>query len=253
MIIFLAVINKTMHIFFKIVFFLTIIGSCQSSSGGRMPTTIHQEPDSEIYSFLKEGSYKVEYYPSKEITTIHKKLLQKLSKLVETNPRIERYFSQIEQGEKPKYNPNIGISEQENNRLIDIFTYRTPEKHNGTLTISKQGGYFTFKGDGRLSLLDSMTVGINNKFASFKKYNMSHIKDSIDLSNEEIPKGETLETFEFYNGPDGILGLSGLDGAYELLIGKLKPSGKTYLSFFAKQPDILEHPFPEYITVIFDK
>lgn len=80
-----------------------------------MPTTIHQEPDSEIYSFLKEGSYKVEYYPSKEITTIHKKLLQKLSKLVETNPRKKDILVKLN---KVKNLSTIRILESANRRII---------------------------------------------------------------------------------------------------------------------------------------
>jgi len=146
----------------------------------------------------------------------------------------------------------MGITRQEFSRLIDLFSYKAPRKFNGTLTVSKAENRLIFKGDGRLSILDSVTVTINSISASFKQYNLSRSKDSIDLSNEDIPKGDTLETFEFYNGPDGILGLTGLDGVYELLIGKLKPSGRTYLSFFARHPDNLEHPIPEYITVILD-
>jgi hypothetical protein len=93
----------------------------------------------------------------------------------------------------------------------------------------------------------------DNKSVSFKQYSMSLDKDSIDLSGEDIPKGDTIEFYEFYKGPDEILGLTGLDGVYELLICKLKPSNKTYLSFFARQPDNIEHPIPGFITVIIDK
>ena len=102
-------------------------------------------------------------------------------------------------------------------------------------------------------MLDSVIVNINNKSASFKQYNMGLVKDSIDLSSDDIPKGDTIEIYEFYRGPDGILGLTGLDGTYELLIGRLKPSDRTYLWFFARQPDMIEHPIPEFITVIIDK
>src|SRR5688572_16705042 len=102
----------------------------------------------------------------------------------------------------------------------------------------RDGNHFKFQGEGRLSILDSVIININNKTASFKKYNMSLVKDSIDLSSDDIPEGDTIEIYQSYRGPDGILGLTGLDGAYELLIGKLKPSGRTYLSFFARQPDI---------------
>lgn len=238
-----------MHIF-KLVFLITIITSCQNSPGGRMPTTRELGMSSDLHPILKEGTFKVEYYPSKEITTGHKQLLQKLSKLIETNSRTQKYFRQIEEGGKPAYHSDIGISRQEYNRLIELFSYKATEKFNGTLTVSKAGKHLTFKGDGRLSLLDSVTVNLNSISASFKQYNMSRVKDSIDLSNEDIPQSDTLEIFEFYRGPDGLLGLTGLDGVYELLIGRLMPSGRTYLSLFARQPDNLEHPLPDYITVI---
>lgn len=232
---------------------MTIATSCQNSSGVSIPATRDLEASSEFHPYLNEGIYKVEYYPSIEVTAGDKQLLQKLSKLIETNSRTQKYFRQIEEGGKPAYNSNIGISRQEYNRLIDLFSYKATGKFNGTLTVSKVGNRLVFKGDGRLSLLDSVTVTITSISASFKQYNMSRSKDSVDLSNEDIPMGDTLEAFEFYSGPDGILGLTGLEGVYELLIGKLKPSGKTYLSFFAKQPDNSEHPIPEYITVVLDR
>jgi hypothetical protein len=233
---------------------LTIITSCNNNSGG-VRVRIPQNPGitNEFHPFLKEGMNEVEYFASKEVIARHKQLIKKLSKLIETNSRTQKYFRQIEEGGKPVYNSNIGISRQEYDELNELFSYKEPKKENGRLTIMRDGNHFKFQGEGRLSLLDSVIVNINNKTASFKQYNMSLVKDSIDLSSDDIPKGDTIEKYEFYRGPYGILGLSGLDGSYELLIGKLKPSGRTYLSFFAKQPDIIEHPIPELITVIFGR
>ncbi len=218
-----------------------------------MPIPQNPDVNNEFHPFLKEGSYKVEYYPNKQVTAGQKQLLQKLSKLIETNSRTQKYFRQIQEGESPTYNSNIGISKQEYNQLIELFSNRKPEKLNGTLKIIRDGNHFKFQGQGKLSLLDSVTISINNKSVSFKQYSMSLNKDSIDLSGEDIPKGDTIEFYEYYKGPDGILGLTGLDGIYELLICKLKPSNRTYLSFFARQPDNIEHPIPEFITVIIDK
>lgn len=217
--------------------------------------TIPQNPNTnnEFYPFLKEGMNEVEFLASTEVTARHKQLIKKFSKLIETNIRTQKYFRQIEEGGKPMYNSNLGISRQEYSQLNELFAYNEPKKKNGSLTIKRDGNHLKFQGEGRLSLLDSVLVNINNKTASFKQYNMSLVKDSIDLSSDDIPEGDTIEIYEFYRGPDGILGLTGLDGTYELLIGKLKPSGKTYLSFFARQPDIIEHPIPESITVIIDK
>ena len=240
-----------MHIF-KFPFLLILLTSCWNTPRVRIPTDVNIEVDKKFNDYLKEGEYKVEYYPGKEVTPEHKKIIQKLSKLIETNARTQKYFSKIKEGEKVEYNSNIGISRQEYDLLNDLFVYKAPKKHNGTLTISKNEDLIVFKGDGKLNLLDSVTVNINRLSASFKQYNMKRIRDSIDLSNEDIPIGDTLETYEFYSGPDGLLGLTGLDGAYELLIGKLMPSGRTYLSFFARQPFDIEHPIPDYITVILD-
>ena len=239
---------------FIFLLLLTIITSCNNNSGG-VRVRIPQNPDinNEFHSFLKEGKNEVEYFASKEVSARHKQLIKKLSKLIETNSQTQKYFRQIEEGGKPVYNSNIGISRQEYNQLNELFSDKEPEKENGRLTIMRDGNHFKFHGEGRLSLLDSVIVNINNKTVSFKKYNMSLVKDSIDLSSDDIPEGDTIEIYEFYRGPDGILGLTGLDGVYELLIGNLKPSGRTYLSFFARQPDIIEYPIPEFITIILPK
>lgn len=238
---------------FTFILVLIIITSCNNSGGVRLPKSQNSDSNNETHSFLREGSYKVEYYANKEVTAGQKQLLKKLSKLIETNEQTQKYFSQIEKGEKPAYSSNIGISKQEFNQLIELFSYKEPEKLNGTLKIIRDGNSFKFVGQGRLSLLDSLTISMNSKSVSFKQYNMGQIKDSIDLSGEDIPKGDTIELYEYYEGPDGIFGLTGLDGRYELLLAKLKPSNKTYLSIFARQPGNIENPIPDLINVIIAK
>jgi hypothetical protein len=232
---------------------MAILTSCNNSGSIKMPKADGIEPANEFHAFLKEGVYKAEYYSSNEVTPEQKLLLQKLSKLIETNKKTQDFFSKLGRNEKPVYSSAIGISRKEYNDLIDLFSYKVPEKRNGTLTIIRAGSEFNFKGVGGLSIFDSVTVKLNGETATFKQYNMSRIKDSIDLSKEEIPKGDTLADFELFGGPDGILGATGLDGEYELLIGKLKPGGRIYLSFFARQPDIINHPVSDYITVILDR
>jgi hypothetical protein len=218
-----------------------------------LPKPRNPDIDNQTHPLLREGSYKVEYYTNKEVTAGQKQLLKKLSKLIETNKQTQKYFRQIEKGEKPAYSSNIGISKQEFNQLIELFSHKESGKLNGTLKIIRDGSRFKFEGQGRLSLLDSLTISMDSKSVSFKQYSMGLIKDSIDLSGEDIPEGDKIQLYEYYEGPDGILGLTGLDGRYELLLAKLKPSNKTYLSIFARQPDYIEHPIPDLINVIIGK
>ena len=240
-----------MHIF-ALLLLLMIVTSCNNSGDLRLPAPRKLEVNSDSHPFLKEGVYQVEYYASKKITNEHRRILQKLSKLIDTNPQTQKYFRQMEKSGKPVYNSNIGITRQEYNLISDLFAYKAPEKFRGTLKIARDGDRFSFKGDNSLSFLDSLFLNIKNKNASFKKYSMSQVNDSIDLSNLDIPKGDTLEAYEFYRGPGGLLGLTGLDGVYELLIGRLKPSGKAYLSFFTRQPYNTEYPIPEYVRILLD-
>ena len=239
--------------FFAFLLFPLIITSCNNSGGVRVPNPEDPSVNNDFHLFMKEGSFNVVYYPNKLVTAGQKQIVHKLSKLMGNNSRTQEYFSQIQAGDRPAYQPNIGISKQEYTQLIELFSNGEPEKLNGTIRIIQDGNLIKFKGQGRLSLLDSVTININNKSASFKQYSMSLNKDSIDLSGEAIPKGDTIEFYHYYKGPDGILGLTALNGVYELLICKLKPSNKTYLSFFARQPDNTEHPIAEFITAIIDQ
>ena len=68
----------------------------------------------------------VEYFASKEVSAGHKQLIKKLSKLIETNSRTQKYFRHIEEGGKPVYNSNIGISRQEYNHLNELFSHKEP-------------------------------------------------------------------------------------------------------------------------------
>jgi hypothetical protein len=220
-----------------------------------MPKGNDIELNHEEHPFLKEGVYKVEYFSSKEVTQKDRKLLQKLSRLLSNNTKTQQIIKEITEVDKPKFHSTLGIDRKEYESLINLLSHQPAEKQNGILTITRNENEISFIGKGQLSLLDSVTLNIINRTASFKQYKMSRINDSIDLPKEYLPPGDTLDGFEFYKGPDGILGLmgyEGLEGVYELLIGELKPSGRKYLFFFARQPHIIEHPIPEHITVIID-
>jgi hypothetical protein len=239
-----------MHIF-ALLLFLAVVTSCQNSGGRKLPNTRESELNSEFHPFLREGEFNVEYYSGKIATPEQRKIFRKLSSHIKVNAKAQKFIEHISDGEKLGYTSDLGISKKEYTSLVDLFSYKDPEKSSGTLTVIRDGNNFSFKGIGGLSLLDSVSVKLNSKTAFFKQYSMDRAKDSTEVEPDEIPDGDKLDDFELYIGPEGILGLTGLDGEYELLIGRLKPSGRIYLHFFAKQPDNIEHPIPEHITIIF--
>jgi hypothetical protein len=229
---------------------LIIVLSCNNSVGVKSPLSQKADSNSGFHPFLAEGTYKAEYHTNKEINEGQKKLLQKLSELIQSNKQAQKYFRLIEEGEKPAFNPDMGINKKEFNQLIELFSESEPEMMNGLLMVSREGNIFTFEGKGKLSLFNSLVLKVNEPSASYKQYNLGLVKDSIDLTSEDIPKDCTIGLYEYYKGPEGILGLTGLEGSVELLIAKLKPGNKIYLSIIVRHLDSIEHPFPEFINVL---
>src|SRR6187549_824505 len=74
-----------MHIF-KFLFLLILITSCWNTPRVRIPTDVNIEVDKKFNDYLKEGEYKVEYYPGKEVTPEHKKIIQNFQSLLKPTP-----------------------------------------------------------------------------------------------------------------------------------------------------------------------
>jgi hypothetical protein len=233
----------------KLFLLLSVASACQNSPGVKKSKSVQAVGQNPFHPFLTEGTYTVEFYSNKEITAEQKQVLRKTAKLVETNKQAQEYYRRIAEGEKPAYYTASGISRNDYNLLTALFSAHDTIKQTGRLQISREGNLIKFRGEGKLSLLDSVFLDISRKSASFKHNTLSLDTAALDLSQEDIPTGEQIESYVFYKGPDGILRLTGMNGSYELLIGKLIPGGKIYLSFFAKETDIAEHPVPEYVTL----
>jgi hypothetical protein len=234
------------------IVFVILFSSCRNSSGFRVSQTTSQEMQFELDTFFKERTNKVIYYTSKEPSSQQKVILQKLSKLIGNNSNTRHFFESAEGKKMPKYSSNIGISRQEYNSLTNLFSYQTPRQSTGSLTIKKKDYLIEFIGSDSLASLDSLSIDVKSNTARFGQTTLVSSLDSLNLSNDFIPEGETLESIHFFQ-PSGLGGLLPINGSYKLLVGKLKPSGQTYLAFFARQPNILEHPLTEFYSVIIEK
>lgn len=235
---------------FLILFFP--LSSCNYSASTNTHDNLDLEKPIQENLFLKEGLHKVEYYASKEVTPQQVKLLKKLADLLKNNKNTQQFFNEASNGEMSKFTSNIGLTKREYDQLIDIFLYSSREKKTGTIIIARKQDVLFFKGEGPLIVLDSLNINLHTKTASFKQNEMKIVSDSLDLEDLEIPQGDTLKDVELYRGPSSLMALTGLSDRFELLIGKLRPSGRIYLSFFARYFENIEHPIPEYITVIID-
>jgi hypothetical protein len=245
------ILNAFMRLLSVFLLFVIIL-SCNPSGGADVPR-IKTSNGSEIkYSYLRSGTYQVEYYASKEPGVADRALLQRVSVLIRNNKQTAAYFREMAEQPVPAYRSDVGLTKAEYDRMVAIFSYKEPERLNGKLEIVRSNNRFRFNGEGRLSLLNELSVDEELGTASFRQVEMISVNDSLDLFWERIPDGDTIVSYRFYRGPAGLLALSGLEGEYELLVCKLAPGKRTYLSFYARSLGDIEHPVPEFITVVFD-
>lgn len=227
-----------------------IVFSCNSPTREKKPFLKNTVNKTGLYPILTEGDYTVDYLTNKEITSVQQALLHKVAELIRSGKSAAAYQQLFQDGSLPAYEPAMGISRKEYDQLIALFSDSEPLKMKGTLKIRRQGDRFSFEGQGRLSLLDSLVVNLDKQSAIFRHYNLGLVKDSIDLSGEDIPLGNSIEEYAYFKGPDGILGLAGMEGSVELLIATLKPEYNLYLSFIVRPPADSEDPFPKFISAI---
>ena len=137
--------------------------------------------------------------------------------------------------------------------LTNIFAFEKPKEAKGRFQVLQKEEVIGFKGEGVLRLFDSITISPLLDRVYFKSYALSYDSSDIDISAAIVPAGDTLSYFRLFEGPSGLSSLIGLDGKYQLVIGKLQPSGRTFLFIHSRQPDIMGHPIPEFCSIIIER
>ncbi len=209
---------------------------CNNSTGHKL--RINNTEDNLYYlnPYFKEGKNDVTYYASKELTNAQKYLLQKVVKLAMDNERTAYFFNEIKKSGTAIFSNEIGITRKEFDNLVQIFTNDEPSEKKGVIEIRRDKDYFEIKGVGQLRLFDSLRINTKDSIALYKKIDLQTPKGSFNLAYDNIPRGELLDSVLFLKGPVGIAGLIDINGTYELIIGRLKPSGRTYLFFYTDPP-----------------
>jgi hypothetical protein len=242
----------TMH-FVTTLEFVVICYSCQNSAVSYKPTADRTKQTKPVDSFLRAGVYNVIYYASKQMNGEEKALLGKTAQLIKTNKHTRLFFDQLSKGETPAFTTKMGLRKKEFMKLTGIFAYEKPKEARGKLQIVQKGDFIGFKGGGALHLFDSVIISFFLDHVYFRNFDLANDSSDIDLSSALIPAGDTLSDFRLFEGPAGLSGLMGLNGKYQLIIGRLRPSGRTYLLLNARKPEIMEHAIPEYCSIIIER
>jgi hypothetical protein len=178
-----------------------------------------------------EGTYKVSYTCTKELTENQKNVFHKfLKKIVANKKWFENYLNSIDSTNENTYNPKSGLTRKEFETLLSISNNQDTTVRYGKIRIVSMANSIHFTCEGRLSVLDSLVLYPKDSLARFKNYDLALSKTNKVEESSHLVKPNFEVTLSF-KGPSGILGLTPLGNKYHLTVGRQRQNRKPILEF----------------------
>lgn len=239
-----------------LLFFLTLfIASC----GNRKPTIIpndikfQQIPD-QLTLLLKKGSHAATVTTNKDLTPIQKGTFKKYINLIKADYSLQKKFKEILENPERRSKMTIpGMTQKEHAILLSIFKTNETSTYEGVVDIYHDENSITFKGTGKLSILDSLEIIPKDTTALFRERSLNYsAPDSFFHSNEFIPSDETLDYIYPFDSSTGISRVFPMFNEYLIVVSRLRKSGKTYIFLSINDPDDIERPLEQFYSIILE-
>ncbi len=206
-----------------------------------------------LLKLLKNGKHTVTYLTHEEKTAKQSEVLKKyMNAVLSNNDWYLGFYDSLLKGKKLVYETKMGISKNEFDTLLIIFNNRL-FLQKGEISIKVDENKIEFKGDGKLSIFDSLIINLNDSSVIYKDYRLI-ITDSIAINVDSLPNNESLKSPYIYKGPLSVMSIIPIfdDRKYRLVLGHLGKSGKTYLDFRSMEPGEFNIPNNLRFSIIFD-
>lgn len=214
-----------------------IVASAQDST--RVTYSITGDAKKDLVNMLPVGTYLVQSVDSIKSSPRNKELSIKLQEAIQQNMEwFKDYVKTQKEGEPMDYHPKLGLTESEYAELkVSMETVELVPVDAGLLEIFRNNNLLTFKGEGKLELLNHVTVNTTKNEITFGKYTMQ-ISDSTSINEGKNPYISPRKGYEWtYSDPADIttVDFSKLGSlnvtSLELDICRVSTSGKTFLKF----------------------
>lgn len=216
--------------------------------------TKFQQIPNQLTLLLKKGNHTANLITNKELTLKQKKIFKKYIDLIKIDKSLHKKLEEILKNPKQHSNETIpGLTTKENAILLSIFSTEETSSYEGVVNIYHDDNSITFKGTGKLSILDSLIIITKDTTALFREKSLSYsAPDSSYRSNEFIPPDEQLEYVYPFDASNGILRLFPTFNEYLVVVSRLSKSGKTYIFLSIDNPRDMEKPFEEFYSIILE-
>src|SRR5579864_27789 len=129
------------------------------------PQTINYSQAVNIDTLFVSGTHKAHFIVRRSLTADQKKIYRRL----------------LDKTVKGNSTNNYGLSKSESTTLSNILYHPSYQSGDGEIAINDSDNKIYFKGNGKLSVLDSLIINLNDSSASFGGNNLS-IADTSNIS-----------------------------------------------------------------------
>jgi len=242
---------------FSALLFLCCCHSGEKKKGAFLenpPTDQQKETEhSDFANFFTAGDHNASIVAYKKPTAEQKRILKKFIQITVANPKmggeLDALLKSPETADLKHVTKTLGLSKRETALLFAIFKKQPILPQEGHISIFKDGNHISLKGKGDFSILDSLSINIDDSTVSFKGTQLypSPI-DSSFMTNKLLPRGERLETVHGFQGLNIIL-----PPCFTLIVARLSNSGKTYIYLKTHLEIDVDNPFDQVYSIIIDQ
>jgi hypothetical protein len=214
-----------------------------------------QEFPHQLKELFKNGEHHAILTTNKELTNSQKKIVEKLAHLMTADKITQEEFDKILHYPKMMENTSkIGLSKKELQALSSFFMKKETLTEQGVVIVSADEKFITFKGTGRLSILDSVTIISKDTSALFNDTRLEYYQpDSSFLRNDFISPDEHFEyVVPFTQSSNGLLELLPIGRRYTFFVGRLSKTAKTYIFLEINELGDIYKPFKTFYSIILD-
>jgi hypothetical protein len=252
--------KKIVHL----ILFLFLVSCGQAQNKVKtLPLTGNGKQD--ILILLPEGEYQVDIVDKVVMDTKTQIMMQKFQTAVQKNPEwfLEQQQKVKETGQQLPYDEKLGLTKEEYKDFLNLSknpnSMQMTKSSSETISIKYDKGKVTLKGTGKLSVLDNLTINLQDLTARIENINLSKAEavniNTADNGLRSKWKGFTWRYENSNKQPEELKTIADYQDLqmklYKVTIGQLETTGKTYIDFKGSEIDNGQKTVSFQIPIIF--
>jgi hypothetical protein len=240
----------------KILLITLVIAGCKQSPRSEKLT---YDVTKDIPNILKAGKHEAHIMDGVKLPPGVAEIQTKIQASIRKNYDWFVAYMAESKGQPLAYHENFGVTKEEYEKCMEgLKNVEVISTGRESLTIFQSGNIFSFKGTGRLNLLDSVRIDMNEKKVFYNKFTMP-FEDTVRVSDEKNGLKSKWFGYSFlFSDPEdtdmsALKDLPNLNMTrFQLVVGRIEKDDRTLMDFNAVRVVNGQRTWETRLPVVFE-